>query len=128
MATTYQPLAIPDADLAALQAAFPAFLVTRNTIGADQYVLLFRNNGNVAVLRRGVTLSGDDPAAVGGARYLVQHPAGGAGLYAFNVLQDVINFISIGSRNQIARLHYHGGSQAGAIVGDADPVNPLVFT
>jgi hypothetical protein len=39
MPTTYQPLAIPDADLAALQAAFPAFGVTRNPIGADQYIL-----------------------------------------------------------------------------------------
>jgi hypothetical protein len=58
----------------------------------------------------------------------VHHPAGGAGLYAFNLIQDVISFIAIGNRNQIARLHQHGGSQAGAIVGDADPVNPLVFT
>jgi hypothetical protein len=126
--TTYQPLPLSDADLAMLQAAFPALGVTRNTIGSDQYILIFRNNGDVAVIRRGAELSGDDPPAAGLARYLVQHPAGGGGLYAFNLIQDVINFLAIGNRNQIARLHYHGGSQSGAIVGDAEPVNPLVFT
>jgi hypothetical protein len=130
MPTTYQPLPLSDADLAALQAALPALGVVRSTIGTDQAIRLFRNvlSGDVAVIRRGAAVTGDDPAAVGVARYLVHHPAGGAGLWVFNLLQDVINFIAIGSRNQAYRLHSHGGSQPGAIVGDADPVSPLVFT